>query len=131
MKAFLSGVIFAVLVTIIIALLPSCARADNSWTYENTAMEIGYNALALIDMRTTMDIRKHDNIEEVGPARVVLGRNPEVLPTVAYFAATSVAHYAISRTLPRGWREGWQVVTIGVEGSFALNNVRLGLNWTW
>jgi len=105
--------------------------AADKWTPENTALEIGYNLFALIDMRTTMDIRNHDNIEERGPAGLVLGRNPEPLPTVAYFVGTSVLHYGVSRALPRYWREGWQVVTIGVEGGYALNNVRLGLKWTW
>jgi len=106
--------------------------AAERWTASNTAMEVGYNVAAFIDMRTTMDIREHSDIEEVGPiASAVLGRNPEPLPTAAYFLTTSALHYGVSRSLPPGWREGWQMVTIGVEAGYALNNVRLGLKWAW
>lgn len=105
------------------------AEAGDRWTDTNTALELGYLAVAFVDMRTTMDIRNHPDIIEVGPARHFLGKNPEPLPTVAYFAAGAAAHYAISRALPRGWRETWQVVSIGFEGGYAVHNVRMGLKW--
>lgn len=122
----------ATLAAYAVVVLYSINKAEAAeWNDYNTAMEVGYVIASVIDMRTTMDIRNHDNIEERGPAGYVLGRNPEPLPTVAYFAATTAAHYAISRALPSGYREVWQAVTLTVEGGYAVNNMRLGLKWTW
>lgn len=108
------------------------AHGADKWTDDNTALEIGYNVAAFIDMRTTMDIKNHDHIVEAAPvARALLGRNPEPLPTAAYFVGTSVLHYMVSRALPRGYREAWQAVTLTVEGGYAVNNMKLGLSWSF
>lgn len=124
-----------VIIIICVAVLSTMAMVAPAnaaeWDDHNTAMEVGYVIASVLDMNTTMDIRNHDNIEEVGPAKLFLGANPEPLPTVVYFAATTAAHYAISRALPSGYREVWQAVTLTVEGGYAYNNMRLGLKWSF
>lgn len=121
-------VVFIACVALLALMGWSTAEASD-WKEHNTAMEVGYVIASVLDMNTTMDIRNHDNIEEVGPAKVFLGANPEPLPTMVYFAATTAAHYAISRALPPGYREVWQGVTLTVESGMAFNNMKLGLSW--
>lgn len=112
-----------------LSLVPRCTQASD-WTTADTQRELAYVAISVIDMGQTMDIRNHDDIEEGVPfTRAILGRNPEPLPTAAYFAATTALHYGISRALPRGWREGWQSVTIVVNGAVVANNWAIGLRW--
>jgi hypothetical protein len=116
------------------AVMAACmadAPAAGGWTDENTALEVGYAVAATFDMLTTLDIKNHDDIEESGPAKIFLGRNPETLPTVGYFVGTTVLHYAVSRALPRGYREAWQGLTLVIEGGYAANNIRLGLSWSF
>ena len=108
--------------------LDDCHAADK-WTDDNTAMEVGYVVASTLDMFTTMDIKNHDDIEEVGPAKMFLGKNPEALPTVGYFVGTTVLHYVIARNLPRYYREAFQGVSLVVEGGYAFNNMKLGLKW--
>lgn len=107
------------------------AHAAGGWKDHNTALEAGYQVALALDMFTTMDIKRHDDIEEVGPARHFLGSNPEKAETAVYFAASGLLHYAVSRALPRGYREGFQAVSLVVEGGYAVHNIRLGLKWTW
>lgn len=122
---------FAVFVAIIYAEVLKTASADD-WRPGDTRREIAYNVFAAVDMMQTMDIRNHDNIEEAVPfTRAILGRNPEPAQTAAYFVATSALHYGISRALPHGWREGWQAVTIIIEGSVVANNYVVGLRVGW
>jgi hypothetical protein len=111
-------------------LWPYKAHADG-WKEHNTVLEVGYVVASSVDMLTTLDIKNHDDIVEAGPAGYVLGRNPETLPTVAYFAGTTALHYVVSRALPSGYREAWQAVTLTVEGGYAYRNLRLGLGWRW
>lgn len=107
------------------------AHAAGGWQDHNTALEVGYQVANVLDMFTTMDIKNHDNITEQGPAKRFLGENPERLETAVYFAASGALHYAISRALPPGYREGWQAVSLVIEGGYAVNNMKLGLKWTW
>ena len=122
----------AILVTLVLYVIVIGQAVADDWRTEDTRREIAYNVLAGVDMMQTMDIRNHDNIEEAVPfTRAILGRNPEPVPTVAYFLATSALHYGVSRALPHGWREGWQSVTIIVEGSVVANNYVVGLRMGW
>jgi len=105
-----------------------CHAADK-WTEENTAMELGYQVANALDMFTTMDIRNHENIREVGPAGKFLGENPKPLETVVYFAASGALHYTVSRVLPRYYREAFQGASLVIEGSYAAHNMALGLKW--
>jgi hypothetical protein len=127
-SAFLWPVVAAAVTGFIIGHVGKC-HADE-WTRADTHREIAYHVVAWMDAATTADIKNHDDIEEKAPiTRQVIGKNPSNGEVVAWFAATSVVHYGISRALPKPYRKYWQYVTIGVESAMVVNNVSLGLRW--
>lgn len=104
----------------------------DDWTKTNTKMELGYVAIATVDMFQTMDIKNHDDIHEANPiVRSVLGDNPERGQTAAYFAGAMAGHFLISRALPKGWREVFQTGTVIVQTGVVANNWALGLRVGW
>jgi hypothetical protein len=122
------NILLEALVAIVLVLaLITDAKAD-AWTKTDTMFELSYAAVAIADAMTTADIRNHDTLEEDMPvARALLGRNPEPLPTAAYFAGTIAVHYAISRLLPKPARNLWQTSSIAFNANIVANNYQLGL----
>ena len=121
-------VAWAVATAMGLMLLADDARAADSWTKKNTAMEAAFVGLVVADYFQTIDIKNHDDIREVNPvARVIIGHNPEPLQTAGYMAASVGIHWAISRTLPKGWREAWQAGTVVVQAGVVGSNYHLGL----
>ena len=115
---------------LVVMMLAATAAGASDWTAADARFELGYAAVAIADAFTTADIRNHDDIEEVAPlTRQVLGKNPEPLPTAAYFTAAIAAHYGVSRALPKPWRRYWQVTTITVQSAVVANNIRIGLRF--
>lgn len=114
---------------LIAATMAAPAAAFDSWSKRDVALETTYQVLHWADAATTADIHNHDDVQEVGPAGIFLGNNPEPMETFAFFAVTSAAHAAVTHVLPRKYRPYWQGVTIVVEGGYVANNVSLGLRW--
>lgn len=108
----------------------SATANAGDWSKTDTRWQLAYTAVAIADAFTTADIRNHDDIVEVAPlTRQVLGRNPEPLPTAAFFAGEIVGHYLISRALPPKYRRIWQATTVTVQGAVVANNIRIGLRF--
>lgn len=119
---------FCLLSLMCIGTVWKAAHAD--WRPADTHWEMGYVAIAVADAFTTADIRNHPDIEEVAPGtRQVLGRNPEPVPTAAFFAAEMGLHYLVSKALPPTARRIWQVTTVSVQGAVVANNIRIGLRF--
>lgn len=57
----------------------------------------------------------------------ILGRCPSIHKVNAYFIITGLAHYFIAKTLPYGYRDAFQYVTIGMEYKQDKVNYELGI----
>jgi len=105
--------------------LPAHAEGLNldPWTTGDTVRQSVVTALLVADWKQTLYIAQHpqDPVKSDGTYHYrsetnrLLGSHPSTGKINAYFVGVTVAHAAISYVLPRGWREGWQYVWIGVE----------------
>jgi hypothetical protein len=95
------------------------------WTQADTAREVAYQVVAAMDWAQTRTTAKHP--EQWQELNVVLGKHPSVDRVNAYFAATGLAHYYISKALPADWRAGWEYLSIGFEGAVVAHNFHLGV----
>ena len=102
------------------------AAEDNSWTRKDTAWQTAYAVLHIADWSQTRYIAENPEYNE---RNSILGNHPSTRKVDAYFAATLVAHTAISYILPTEYRRIWQVVTIAVEGNVVAHNVRIGVKF--
>jgi len=107
--------------------------ADADWSTNDTRRQVLVTVLYAGDALTTMNIKNHTDVEELGVvARQILGENPETLETALYFTGLAAANYAIAKRLPEGgWRTGWQTGSALISGTFIINNWRLGLRPAW
>lgn len=95
------------------------------WTTGDTVRQGIVTALLIVDWSQTHYMATHNcpsampncyvTFREDGNARAFVGSHPSVGQINNYFALAAVGHAAISYMLPRGWRDGWQYVWIGIE----------------
>lgn len=108
--------------------------------FPSAALEGVYQVASGFDYATTVNIARRSDCyqESAFPTRQILGPHPSVSGVEAYWAASSVAHFAISRWLDReidatdsdGWRAAriaWHVITIGVSVRQDIHNSDIGL----
>lgn len=117
---------------ILFLLSPSISSAD--WTKIDTAFQVGYSILHVIDWGTTRDISKNpDRFHENNP---ILGKHPSVGKVDTYFIATLIGHTTVSYLLPDKLnvfglnirpRRTWQVGWIGIEGWHIRRNIKAGV----
>jgi len=111
---------------ILLALALAPSLAADEWTPADTAREATYLVLHVIDWGQTLDIvGQEDRYHEINP---ILGEHPSRGRVNLYMATTPIVHGALAYALPRAWREGWQYVTIGIEGNLVYHNYRIGLH---
>lgn len=108
------------------------ARADDgrAWTRADTAWQVAFTALAVVDWGQTHTIARDPHRWERNP---LLGKHPGPTEVNAHFAASIFGHMAVARALPRRYRRAWQVLWIGVEAGFVWHNRRdgVGLSFRW
>lgn len=114
-----------IFITLIFA--TATANAFDDWTSTNTVLQSTYTVLHVIDWGQTASMAKN-GWQTHKETNIVLGENPRPDDVHIYFAATLLAHTAISYALPRHWRETWQVLGIGVEAVVVGNNYRINMN---
>lgn len=116
----------------------SGAYAAEDWTREDTYRQIALTSLLVIDWaQSRWAIKKNEETnycafgshpctlyQEDNP---LLGQHPSIGKLNNLVGASIVGHAAITYILPRGWREGWQYVWIGVEAGAVYNNHSLGI----
>jgi hypothetical protein len=61
----------------------------------------------------------------------ILGDHPTAGQVDAYFVGVIAGHAAVSYLLPRGWREGWQYVWIGLEVNQVYRNRSIGIRFAF
>lgn len=120
----------AVIGCIILVLFSVPAKADwfnfgeqDEWTKTDVALELAFQATWLIDMRQTLDIDNHDNINEINP--LIDPSNEDA--TKGYFIVTGVGHYLISHYAPADKRRKWQIFTLTLSSINILRNRQVGL----
>jgi len=123
LKGFIS-MCFAISLTLYIG------SAQAEWSTSDTARELVYTGILVLDAGTTADIRNDSDMQEMNPAaRLFLGANPKPTETAVYFGAIALLHYAVSASLPPKWRRVWQYTTIGVNGAVVASNYSIGLRY--
>lgn len=109
---------------IVLALSSPCHALDE-WTSDDTAWEVTYATLHIIDWGQTRHIAKNPELfHENNP---ILGKHPSVGKVNTFLALTLAGHVAVARLLPKKARRVWQVVWIGVEASCVAHNASIGI----
>jgi hypothetical protein len=109
-------------------LMPGCTWADE-WTTGDTYREATFLAIDAIDWAQTRNIaRDPQHYHEQSP---IFGMHPNTGEVNRYFALNALANIGVAYILPRGWREGFQYVSIGIEAGWVIHNYRLGISAKW
>lgn len=110
-----------------VAVLSGCAHSDE-WTRRDTALQLAYTGVVVLDTIQTADIQNYPDIQETGwLARKALGRNPDTSDTILYFSTLAISHWVIARALPREWRTYWQGAGIAIHLDAVISNCEHGL----
>lgn len=117
-------VLFAVITFLLVPAQP--AQAFDPWAKEDTAREVGYLVLHLVDWGQTRDISRRggEGYWEVNP---VLGKHPSVRRVDSYFTFSALAHIGIAYALPHDWRRRFQYTTAGLKAGLVIHNNKIGL----
>jgi len=114
-------------------LVAKCAHADEPTAVRQSMppLEWAYQASAVADMMTTLDIKNHPELEEANP---ILGPHPSDRKVLAYFAATGALHYFVTRELvdqgaPRGLIDAWELISTSFEIGCTAHNYSAGLRF--
>lgn len=95
------------------------------WSQDDLMREILAEAVIVGDWQQTLNIaRNPQKYSEVNP---ILGPHPSSEQVNSLFWTWAVMHPLITWVLPREWRDDWQWVTIGIEGTCFFINLRSGL----
>ena len=93
-----------------------------------THPESAWQTLHAIDAAQTMAIAMDDCYEEQDPiTRRIIGRHPEPLAVVGWWAASAAGHLWVSSRLEGRWLAAWQAITIIGTGNAVINNHGVGI----
>jgi len=95
-----------------------------NWTKYDTAFEVTYVGLTVIDWGQTRNMVKEGGYHEINP---LLGRHPSLDTVDTLIPLSIVAHGLVSMALPPKYRRYWQVLFIGGEIAAVWNNYNVGL----
>ena len=115
-------------------ILVTPARAG-AWSPPEIAEESLFQAIHLIDLGQTLDIHRHDNIQEMGISQGgcawAIGHYPSEPRIYAYMGAEAVMHFLVTDLLVhygRPWMvHTFEAATISVNALVIDDNARLGL----
>jgi len=113
------------IIILFFAFSPACA---SDWSRSDTYRQVTYSALHLLDWSQTRYIAENPS-RYYESYNLVLGRHPSKDKVDIYYAATLAIHTAVARLLDGPYREGWQYITIGVEGPMVVHNFRIGIGF--
>ena len=98
--------------------------AHTNWSTSDTARQLVFTGLQVVDWAQTREIARNPHYYEVNP---ILGSSPSAVEVNAYFLATTVGHYAVARALPPHHRKVWQYVWIGAQAATVTHNYQIGI----
>jgi hypothetical protein len=116
----------------VILVTPAGAR---DWSPPEIAEESLFQAIHLIDLEQTLDIHRHNNLEEMGLQQGgcawAIGHYPSESRIYAYMSAEAAVHFVVTDVLVH-FGSPWMVhtferTTISVNALVIDNNARLGL----
>lgn len=117
--------------TILILLLLACPAHADEWTQADTAREVAYLALHVVDWGQTLYIADHPR--EFHECNPILGSHPSRGEVNAYFIATGLLHpvvsYGLRKYAPDGWVQAWQYGTSAMEIICIGNNLAIGVGF--
>lgn len=122
-KDYLYSMIRLLIITSL--LCPSLCFADE-WTKTDTAMQILYSGLHIMDWNQTIQIAEDENRRE---GNQILGASPNKDQVNLYFATTLLGHYYIAKKLDKPYRTLWQIVWINIQHNVVNHNQRKGLHF--
>lgn len=114
-----------ILFILALLLMPIAANAWTiaPWTRADTAREVGYDALLVLDSRQTHWAATSPGFYEANP---LLGRHPSSGEIDRHFIEAAALHGIVSVLLPDIYRTQWQWGTIAVEGFVIGHNAWIG-----
>ena len=120
----------AIMILIICLLLISCnSFAFDKWAKKDTALQLTYSILHIVDWKQTRYIAKHpETYYERNP---ILGRHPNIGRVDTYFASTLLLHSGVSYLLSQPYRRYWQCIWIVHEIHTVGNNWKMGIEITF
>jgi hypothetical protein len=147
-KRGITTLILLIFILATASLPPQCNAeykfADN-WTWQDTAWQGAFVAVAAGDWLQTRYIAKHP--DEYYETNKALGKHPSTSEVDAYFAGCVLGHTLISLALPPKltWngeivtvfdvpvnpRRIWQGIWIGVEAGYVIHNASIGVKFNW
>lgn len=119
------------LVSVIVCLmLAGCAtHFGQGWSKADTAREIIWEGLHVVDWGQTRYIAKHpDKFYEINP---LIGKHPSTSKVDIYMAGTTLLHPVVSGYLKPEYRKWFQYITIGISGGCVINNASIGVKVGW
>jgi len=117
--------------------------AFDEWTNTNTALQVTYSILHILDWGQTLHQAKQNwkytktisnsngttcTAYKIEESNFILGDHPSQTKVNLYFASTLLLHPVVSYALPKVWRESWQTAGIGLEIYVVGKNFTVGLN---
>ena len=113
---------------IALLLLTGCAhRPFEDWSKADTAREVAWQALHIIDWGQTLDIADNpDRFHELNP---LLGKHPSRGQVNRLFVAGAVAHPIAMGMFRPPYRAWLQYVSLGITGVVVTRNYHIGLRW--
>ena len=117
-----------------VILVTPAAAAD--WNPPEIAEESLFQAIHLIDLGQTLDIHRHDNLQEMGldhgGCAWAIGHKPSEASIYAYMGAEALVHFLVADLLVRHgspWMvHAFEAATISVNALVIDDNARLGLS---
>lgn len=92
---------------------------------DSLTRQVAYTALHLADWQQTRRIAgSNGQWIETNP---ILGPTPSQAQVNRYFAATLIGHWIVAYSLPKEWREPFQMGTIVMQASVVQKNYNLGI----
>jgi hypothetical protein len=92
-------------------LLSPAVYAEDKWSATNTKLELAYVIPRTLTAYQTYDEAKKGWINTKEGNTWYLGETPSPNKVLSFYAVTTYLHYGVSQTLPKGWREAWQLST--------------------
>ena len=108
-------------------LLSSSAFAADEWTTGDTYCEVTFQVLNVIDWGQTRYIAKNLDRYYEKESAWLIGTDPSTEAVDTFMLLTAVLHPVVSYVLPRGWRDTWQYVTIGMKLNNTIGNAQIGI----
>lgn len=101
----------------------SLPQIHSDWSEADTARQIAYTALHLLDWNQSKKIQRNPDLYK--ETNILLGNHPSQGQSNNYMALTLLGHLALSGMLPPEWRKAFQIGTMGLEGYATLSNKKI------